>query len=207
MIADFLADKQNHSYHINGRKIPSVTDVLGAMGLYKGDDFFDPAGLELGSKIHLACEYYDRGTLNEETLDPVLAAYLTGWKNFLKDTGFKSRLIEQPMYSNIYNFAGTPDRIGIMDGHYCIPDIKHGGKQPCYALQTAGYFLLLMESDFANEVLNTGNGTVKRASVYLDPNGRPGYKVEQYKERSDIPDFLAVLTAFKLRRLYQDGSY
>jgi len=196
-------DESKHEYAVEGVRLPSVTQVLKSLGMYKGEDFFKPEGLVLGHYIHSACEYYDKGTLDEETLDDSLRGYLDAWKQFRMDTKFTPLLIEQPLQSRIHRFAGTPDRFGTIGNEFWLPDIKHGGYQPCDALQTAGYSLLLMESEYGKAIAESRR-PIKRMSVYLEPNGR--YFADEHKELTDIPGFMECLGVYRRKERYGIGN-
>jgi hypothetical protein len=98
-----------------GRLYPSVTTILKAEG-FIDTRFYDDWSRDRGSMIHLATAYDDAGELDEESLDPVILPYLVAWRKFRKESGFGLGLIEPPMMSTAYKYAGTPDRIGDLPG-------------------------------------------------------------------------------------------
>jgi hypothetical protein len=98
-----------------GRRYESVTSILKAEGLID-TRFYDDWSRDRGSMIHLATHYDDMGELDEETLDPVIRPYLEAWRKFRKESGFVPEVIEVPMMSINYRYAGTPDRIGQLPG-------------------------------------------------------------------------------------------
>lgn len=98
-----------------GVRFESVTTILKEEGLIDAR-WFDDWSRDRGSMVHLATAYDDRGELDEESLDPVIAPYLEAWRKFRKESGFGPEKIEVPMQSTAYRYAGTPDRIGELPG-------------------------------------------------------------------------------------------
>lgn len=111
---DLVFDPKDHIYKLNGVVIPSVSQVMQRVGI---SDFSKvPANvLErarlFGTAVHRACELFDRGNLDERSLDSNLWPYLDGWVNFKKDFSLEFIEIEKSIASTIYRVAGTPDRI------------------------------------------------------------------------------------------------
>ncbi|HOD97842.1 MAG TPA: hypothetical protein PLT63_03610 [Syntrophales bacterium] len=101
--------------HRYGNGLESVTQILKAEQLID-TRFYDDWSRDRGSMIHLATHYDDMGELDEETLDPVIRPYLEAWRKFRKESGFVPEVIEVPMMSINYRYAGTPDRIGQLPG-------------------------------------------------------------------------------------------
>jgi hypothetical protein len=186
-------DSEKHQYSLDGVSLPSVTKVLQGVGII---DFSNvPASLldsacKFGTAAHRATEFYDKGTLDEESLDPNLRPYLDGWILFRQEYGFVPEIIEQPMYSKIYRVAGTPDRIGKwrIDDSLILPDIKTGFElSPANAIQLAGYELIFKEQ-------LKGKHKIKRMSILL--NGEGTYKIKEYVDKNDMQIFLAALSVF-----------
>lgn len=105
-------EAEGHKY---GNGLESVTTILKAEG-FINTAFYDDWSRDRGSMIHLATAYDDAGELDEESLDPVILPYLVAWRKFRKESGFGLGLIEPPMMSTAYRYAGTPDRIGDLPG-------------------------------------------------------------------------------------------
>lgn len=77
---DLQFDEEHHLFTYKGKSVPSTTQILKAVGLYPDYSFVDPYYLTRGTYIHRAIELYEKGTLDEETLDPEIAPYLEQWK-------------------------------------------------------------------------------------------------------------------------------
>lgn len=169
---------ENHVYRDeSGRVVPGVTGIIRACGLMDDHGWNDYAR-DRGTAAHKAIELYERGTLDPASLDPVIAPYLDGWIAFKNNTGYESDTLEQVIFSPIYRYAGTLDQTGFIGKHTCVLDIKTGGKQAWWALQTAAY-----------------NAVAKRTARYsLQITGDGTWKLTQHKDKNDIRVFLACLT-------------
>jgi hypothetical protein len=184
-------DPENHLYSVDGEVIPSTTQILKAEGLLAF-----PAGSERamlkGSYVHLACEYLDWGTLDEETLDATLAPYVEAYKLFLAESRFEAdpEHIERRLYHPGWKYAGTMDRTGMMGKAPAVLDIKTGSPHPAYALQLAAY----------KELLGVNNVTVvKGFSLYLHDTGK--YTLTEVKDmRGAWQTFAAALTLYKWKQ-------
>lgn len=180
-----------HVYTVDGESLPSTTQVLKAEGLLSF-----PAGSEAamlrGSYVHLACEYLDHGTLDEETLDATLAPYVEAYRLFLTESRFEvdPEMIERRLYHPTWRYAGTVDRVGIMGKMPAVMDIKTGSQHPAYALQLAAY----------KELLAANNVTVvKGFSLYLHDTGK--YTLVEVKDiRAAWQIFAAALTLYQWKQ-------
>lgn len=182
-------DEVKHEYFLNGSKLPSVTKILQGAGV------IDLSGIPLdklevarqrGIDVHSACELYDLDNLQEGYSNP----YLDAWIEFRRDTGFMPLEIEKPVYSTRYRFAGTPDRVGMLN-KLTIVDIKTSEDlSPATALQTSGYELAYNEFN--------DNKVKERVAVLLTAEGK--YKIEPYRDKNDTNVFLAALSIFNWKK-------
>ncbi len=181
---------EKHQYFLNDLPLPSVTTILSDMG-FIDKQWFTDYGRTRGQFVHLACELDDKGELDEETLDSALLPYLTAWRSFKHDTGFKIEAIEKPVASELYRFAGMLDRLGIMNKQDYVLDIKSGAVSPWTALQLAAY-----------EVAE--NRRLNRIAVQLMETGK--YKIHSYTDRQDRQIFLAALSCWHWQRNNTKGK-
>ena len=130
-----------HEYRIAGKIVPSVTQVCDSLNLVD-KSWFTPASREKGTFIHDMCAMYDRGELDEGSLDSQLLPYLDAWKAFRKQMPVTFAVIEQPFYSLEYGFAGTIDRAWFEVKKGVVGDIKSGVMPETIDLQLAGYSIL-----------------------------------------------------------------
>lgn len=177
----FSAD--DHRYQWNGRDVPSVTQVL---SLVTERQWFTEDSAWRGSAVHLACEYDDRGELDESTVEPEHLGYLMAWRRFRSDSGFEPHAIEHQVYGK-HGYAGTIDRIGTVPSGRLLIDLKTGTPSPATALQTAAY-LACLESPLA----------YGRVAVRLFPDGQ--YTTVHYQQshyERDLARFLHCLAVWR----------
>lgn len=178
-------DETEHKYFFDGVEIPSVTTILKDEG-FIDPTYYDEYSRTRGKYVHKACALWDRNVLDLETLDPIIKSYLGGWTAFLKDSKFKIIDIEkriEPLGG--LGFAGTPDRIGWLNGDLAVIDIKTGKPEQWTALQLAGYEILRGDS-------------LKRVAVQLTVEGK--YKTYRYTDRTDRAVFMAALAVHNWKK-------
>lgn len=145
-----VVDTKNHAYYLDGKRLFSVTERLAGMGIID-QRWYTPEGRVRGKATHTACSFIEGEGLDweslkdtEKALSVPISPYVRAWEKFLKETGWKSELIEQPFASELYQFAGTPDRVGTFrDGTPAILDIKTGSYLAWHDLQLGGYDVLV----------------------------------------------------------------
>ena len=172
-------DPESHVYRFNGRKVPSVTEILRAEG-FIDTAWFTDYGRQRGKLAHLAIHLLDEGELDEESLDPVLSPYVEAWKRFKADTGVRVIESEAPCADPLGRYAGTPDKIVVMDGKQVCLDIKTGTVQPWTRLQLCAYC--------------EAKGIYRRSAVGLHDDGT--YKLHPYTDRQDFAVWNAVLAVY-----------
>jgi hypothetical protein len=125
---DFASD--THTFLHNGEVLPSVTQVLKANRMTPdGYAFIDPYYLTRGTYIHSATEFYDKGTLDEDSLDEAIRPYLEAYKRFRSDFNGQIVGIEKRLWHPKLKYAGIVDRI--IDGNTCYAlHLKPGNKVP-----------------------------------------------------------------------------
>jgi hypothetical protein len=69
------------------------------------------AAAAFGTHVHMACDLFDRGVLDEPALDPHLSPYLAAWKLFLRDVGAEVLATEMRVAHPKLRYAGTLDKI------------------------------------------------------------------------------------------------
>lgn len=137
----FELDEQSHIYKLDGRIIPSVTQILKAEGFIDGD-FHNTVATDRGTKVHQAIQYFTEGDLDESSVDEEIAGYLEAWKSFLAAKVFTPEWAERRFWSH-NGYAGTLDQFGTFAGGAALIDIKTGPWQPWHDLQLAAYATLL----------------------------------------------------------------
>jgi hypothetical protein len=175
-VAEQLAltfEEESHTYRLGGTKLPSVSRILELrFGALPSAPHIQIAA-DRGKKAHLACELWDLGDLDEDSIAGTdLAGYLRGWAKWCGAPG-EWALIEHRLAGTVagVTYAGTIDRVGYVRG---VTDIKSKGrttKPPLYdsdewqrhGMQLAAYAGLLAGTDYAH--------VDRRQVVYLYPDG------------------------------------
>ena len=175
----FIED--GHKYFYNDVRIPCVSDILREGGFSTDfskvkEDVLNKATFR-GTAIHRTTQFYDKGTLAESKLSSGLVPMLTGWKKFLGDydLSFEPHEIEQPLYSRIWHFAGTPDRFLTERG--ILVDLKSGIMTATSKLQVAAYRILVEE-----------NYGIKIKIIYVVHLIENDYKISKYTPAQDTKD-------------------
>jgi hypothetical protein len=122
-----------------------VTDVLADVGLTHYE-WADETARTRGDYVHRMTEYFDRGELDTETLDPALVGYLSAYQRFHADVRPVWTHIEHRVHDEVYGYAGRLDRAGSWVGvDRAVLDIKSGPPSPATAIQLAAYRRCLPE--------------------------------------------------------------
>jgi hypothetical protein len=185
-------DEPTHTYRFAGRVVPSVTQVLEHACRW---DFITPEQLEAagrrGTYIHQLAHLSDLDELDDDReRDGEHWQRLLAWRAFCRDYGANWSAMETQGYSQLFGFAGTVDRRGLLERHSpsdrWVIDIKSSealGKT--WGPQTAAYKQIAIEED-------SSWAFARRATVRLLANGT--YKFDECKDREDWPLFKAMLT-------------
>ena len=188
-------DRETHTYRLNGRAIPSVTQILEKSGFYEFP-FASPEALararELGTDVHKATELYDRGQLDYNSITDEVYPYLEGWISFRRDHR-ELEVVENEhfVYHPALDFAGTLDRVFQCDRLRIIADVKTGAALPATGMQTAAYRAAY------NAQHRHDKRVSERMSIHLTETGK--YKLIPHKDPSDFGAFCAALTLFHWR--------
>mgnify|MGYP001569947541 CR=1 FL=1 len=191
-MADLQFYEETHTYRYGGKVVPSVTQVLQAEGI--SDFSMVPADVletacARGNAVHLATQYLDEGRLDWSTVGEGLAGYLAAWERFKEECRVEVLEIERRVYYSM-GYAGTLDRVLLMQRMRWLIDIKSGAPTPAAAIQTAAYQFAHPDKDKIN----------RRAAVQLNADGT--YKLHQYDPDSmhDLNIFIAALTIYEYKR-------
>lgn len=119
-------DPETHTYTLNGDSIPSVTEICSTLNAYSG---VSPALLmqaaQRGTQVHELTEMVDYGTpLEELPVTPEIAGYLQAYTRFKRDYSPEYILIEKAVFDDSLHYAGTLDRLAVIDGRETLIDFK-----------------------------------------------------------------------------------
>ena len=145
MAGALLFDEAEHRYMVDGRIIPSVTQIISTVGLYEFDFVSDDTlavAAERGRNVHSMIEFFEQGELDFNTIDQELQGYFDAYLE-IKKVGLLPAhpiRIEYRAWSEKYNYAGTIDQE--FEGDW-LNDHKTGSKSPVHGLQLSAYWLML----------------------------------------------------------------
>lgn len=185
-----LTLNENHQYFLDTRPIDGLTSTLKEGGLIRSSDEFY---MNRGTAVHLATELFDKGTLDEETVDPRIRGYLESWKRFRKDQNYQPVYIEYEIYHPQLMVASKVDRIPLLD-------IKTGSPEPWHILQVAFQWETL-------RIHHNCDWSWTPRDVYLDEHGEsPKLRVYSTKEMREAFKVYAAMLYFIRWRKEKYGS-
>jgi len=140
-VAEFAFDPVAHRYTLDGKTLPSVTQVL---RLVDNFDSIPAAILEnaraRGERLHQAINLFNRDELDWESLDDETRDGVKAWARFLDESGAVVIASETPIYHPTLRYAGTPDVVLEWKRGIAIPDVKGSYTIPrTVGPQTAAY--------------------------------------------------------------------
>jgi hypothetical protein len=193
----FNAD--DHTYEKEGKRVPSVTQVLPEIPehlLYK--QFFINKTL-LGSRVHEYCELINKTIQNGTSISSLVfdvpesdKPYLAAYMSFVDRDLVKVYETEKKMFHPIYNYAGTLDIVAETRSFgKAIVDIKCvSTMSPSTCLQTAAY---LKAYNYKRK-----KKIYKRAAIQLKPDGTYEiYKFPVKQLKTDFDIFLCKLKSYQ----------
>lgn len=164
-------DPAAHTYRVDGRPVPSVTQIIKRLGMIS-DRYTAEAALR-GSYVAEATEYDDAGELDYDALDPQLRPYVDAWRAFRSESKAKIVAVEclvarmlPPQW-----YAGRLDRILKIEtsdkakGDAWLIDIKTGEQQRWHELQVSAYAMCFSERMRRGLVYLRNDGTYKLREV------------------------------------------
>lgn len=136
-------DDKTHSYYINGRRVPSATQIVAGLGLIDTSRFTAYAR-DRGKAIHAAIASHIAGSLVLSGLACEHRPFVEAAISFLEISNAKIEVYETPVYNIGLGYAGTPDLVGEFFGDPGLPDWKTGSvDERVVGIQTALYDLAL----------------------------------------------------------------
>lgn len=183
--------EETHTYALDGKRLPSVTQVLDLL-----DPFYStPSGIEAGIRgtiVHDACQYHDENQLDESAVPEDCTGYLRAWQKFRAECPFEVIATELILAHKTHLYGARIDRI-VSRGCLMVLDIKSGAERAIHKLQLAAY-CAAYESW-------TGNKIKKAACVYVRADGT--YTVRWLDDPNALFDFLAALRVYRWKERNQ----
>lgn len=204
MIEGLQFDAETHRYVYEGKPFPSVTRVLRMLETFVGipADVLDFAA-QRGHAVHDACAYDDKDDLDEESVDPTIMPYLEAWRTFKSDANYQPLEIELPVVHGRYEYAGTLDRIGMVNGKVAVIDIKSGILPVIAGPQLAAYLEAYKWMVGGAMVATPPHLPKARFVVQLKPTGL--YSLVKYESLEDWGVFRSALEIWRWKEKQQAG--
>lgn len=182
-------EEETHTYRKNGRKVPSVTQII--KPLYADLRFVDKDLLEyksdLGKAVHKTIELYALDDLDESSVVSPVLEYFKQYLKFESESGFKALHPEALVYSAL-GYAGQVDLIGTLHKKLVLMDLKTTATiSSAVALQTMAY----------KKAWEEENGRViqERYALRLAPDK---YRLHKFSnDGSDLAGFVGFLSAYR----------
>lgn len=185
-MSDLVFDKETHTYRMGGRVISSVTQAILKAGLIDARWFTEESRIR-GTAVHEAIFYDVHNDLHKPSLHPVVVPYIEAWEKFKTQSKFKPmpKFCELRQWHPLYDYCGTPDLLGMLNGRVWLIDVKTGDC-PTAGIQTAAY----------REFPKIRAFSPMRASLRLKPDGT--YRLLPHE--NDANDFAIFLQALKISK-------
>jgi hypothetical protein len=187
-------DEASHTYRVDGKRVPSVTQLLAPLVDYSmvPRDVLERAQ-QLGTAVHKATELYDLDDLDDDGLSDELRPYLDAWKKFRAETGFEPITVERKLVHPVLRYAGTSDRTGLVRQRVAVIDLKKMFVLgPHIGPQLAAYQELHRRDRLE---------VVDRYALGLRPDGN--YRLQPYTDPLDWQCFLSHLTIHNWKQKHE----
>lgn len=189
-------DDARHSYHLDGKPVPSVTKVISNISedLMLSTPFIRKT--VIGTNVHRICEKINNGErVNIAALSEDVSSYVQGYISFLEAGEYTVEASELRVYSAKYRYAGTLDILARdKKGRRVIMDIKTSALvSPTTALQLSAYEHAYREMEGIKKSEKIG-----RICIWLTGDG--GYELIHYKDPGDYNVYICKLVAFNWDR-------
>ncbi len=152
-MAELLFFDESHRYELDGKALPSVTQLTDVFGTYSEElELTMEAAAERGSVLHGYIEYRLLGGVREDyELPDEWGAYADAVDLFLSEHTMEPMVVETAMWAapeGYPAFAGTPDYVGDFDGALTVLDWKFVSQvqKTKVGAQLAGYGLLCRQN-------------------------------------------------------------
>jgi hypothetical protein len=174
---------ETHTYTIDGRKVPSVTQVLNDLipGFKAGEWY-----LNRGQAVHACAALIAQGVAFDH--DPAIDGQVRAVRRFFAEVKPTVIAVEKQVYSARYQYAGTLDLLADINGKRLVIDFK-ASESAALPYQLAAYstaFLLEQPTRYGCGVIINEDGSYKMTRVF---------DLRLYQQ-----GFLALLTAYNIRR-------
>jgi hypothetical protein len=169
----FTFHEDTHTYYFNESPVPSVSQIINPLCNFENIPLHNlEYASTRGTNVHLACHQLDTIDLDIQAMDDEYRPYLEAYNKFCIDMFANWYLIEEKLFNEELWFAGTIDRLGLVNTTLTLIDIKTSSKiYPHYQAQLGGYYKLLQNNKF---------GKIEKLMV-LKLNKTSKYKLEEFE--------------------------
>jgi hypothetical protein len=207
----------NHRYELDGQHVWSVTQVLSRSGLVDFSRVPQPimfAARDRGSAVHRAGHFWLENDLDVDQFEtdfPEYAGYLRSLIALFDSGRLNTVACERRVASVQYQYAGTFDFLGTLDGKAALLDLATGSPADCAKnLQLSAYehaareWAHLGEDPLLAEFF-AKHKRVQRIAVRLMKDGSLP-KLETYTDPREFSEFRTLLQAQQIVAKYK-GSW
>lgn len=186
MTTAFRFDALEHEYFLNGKLVPSITQMIERCGLIDTEWFTEESKVR-GTAVHDLTAAYDLGALDPEECRSKYRGWLLGHVALMRALKPTWTHVEIPMVSAVRKFGGRPDRLGKVFKLHTVCEVKSGAKEKCHAIQTALQAILASEESGTNLPPEHW----QRMAEYIKPNG--SYDLVHHKDPRDFDEARRVI--------------
>ncbi len=183
-------EESGHIYRWNGQIVPSTTLICSILAPRWPVEEYSKIK---GKIIHTITNFEDHNELLEESVDPLLAGYLAGYRRMKLETGFKVHKTELQFYNRKYGYAGRVDKYGELFNYMGVLDVKSGAPHEADTYQAPAYLFGLKDNKIP---------CWRAWDLYLKANGC--YKLEEVKNPTE--KFLKFLGGIQKWREENNGN-
>jgi hypothetical protein len=185
-------DEPTHTYRVDGRIVPSVTQILGDTfpGVYAGiPEHTLLRRAQIGSAVHKAIELYLCRNLDENKLHPEVEPLFKSWRKWWDTVVANVQTwSSESRFGSPLGYAGCDDFFAQICGDFWEIDWKTTTEpKRTHRIQTAGYCI--------------GRGhpaKTRRACLYCQRDGSIAQLVE-HTDSKDTADWLAIWRVYNLK--------
>lgn len=130
----FRFDASDHSYWLDGVRIPSATQLIDLGKIARGKPYYTQAHRDRGSAVHAMAMDYDLGVdLRDQLATTPHRGYVLAYMDIVRqikpttlsgDQGWEE--IEVPDYHPHFRYGVTKDRLGLVFGRHTVMELKSG---------------------------------------------------------------------------------
>lgn len=184
MSGAFRFDKVAHAYYLDGRQIPSITQMLQMTG-WVDDTYYTEASRIRGTAVHDLCTEFDLGALDPGESGSPYRGWLLAYAAAIRTLQPTWDGIEIPGVHPLYRFGGRPDRVGRVFKLQTILEIKSGVQEKAHKIQLALQAILCQ----ATRPLPPEH--YQRLALYVKSTGK--FRLEQHTDARDFTEARRVI--------------